>query len=304
MKASHFFKSAELVLGILPHVAKELDFALKGGSAINLFVQDLPRLSVDIDLTYLPIKPRNASLTHIGAALGRIAESIKRAMPGVKIQETKYESRYVVKLFIDYQEIRIKIEPNIVIRGTVFPSEVRELVPHAKTLFELGARIQTLSVADIYGGKLCAALDRQHPRDIFDVKVLMENEGITDEIRRAFVIYLVGHPRPMSELLDPKLQDIRGAYNGEFRGLSRVEVSFEELVTVREEFIALLNRALNDEERLFLLSIKLGEPRWELMGIDGIENLPAIRWKLLNVEKMGKKKHLEAVGKLKTVLGL
>jgi len=304
MKASHFFKSAELVLAVLPHVAKELDFALKGGSAINLFVQDLPRLSVDIDLTYLPIEPRNASLTHIGTALGRITESIKRAMPGVKIQEAKYESRYVVKLFIDYQEIRIKIEPNIVIRGTVFPYEVRELVPHAKTLFELEARIQTLSVADLYGGKLCAALDRQHPRDIFDVKVLIENEGITDDIRRAFVIYLVGHPRPMSELLDPNLQDIRGAYNGEFSGLTRVKVSFEELVAVREEFIALLNRTLNDEERKFFLSIQLGEPQWELMGIAGIENLPAIRWKLLNVGKMGKKKHFEAVGKLKAVLEL
>lgn len=304
MKLSPFFKSAELVLRVLPHVAKELDFALKGGSAINLFVQDLPRLSVDIDLTYLPIKPRNASLTHIGAALGRITESIKRAMPGVKIQETKYESRYVVKLFIDYQEIRIKIEPNIVIRGTVFPYEVRELVSHAKTLFELGARIQTLSVADLYGGKLCAALDRQHPRDIFDVKILMENDGITDDIRRAFVIYLAGHPRPMSELLDPKLQDIRVAYDGEFRGLSRVEVSFKELLRVREELITLLNQALTDEERKFLLSIKLGEPQWELMGIAGIENLPAIRWKLLNIKKLGKKKHLEAVEKLKAVLGL
>lgn len=304
MKLSPFFKSAELVLRVLPHVAKELDFALKGGSAINLFVQDLPRLSVDIDLTYLPIEPRNASLTNIGAALGRITESIKRAMPGVKIQETKYDSRYVVKLFIDYQEIRIKIEPNIVIRGTVFPYEVRELVSHAKTLFELGARIQTLSVADLYGGKLCAALDRQHPRDIFDVKILMENEGITDDIRRAFVIYLAGHPRPMSELLDPKLQDIRVAYDGEFQGLSRVEVSFKELLRVRKELIALLNQALTDEERKFLLSIKLGEPQWELIGIAGIENLPAIRWKLLNIKKLAKKKHLEAVGKLKVVLGL
>lgn len=186
----------------------------------------------------------------------------------------------------------------------MFPCEVRELVPHAKALFELGARIQTLSVADLYGGKLCAALDRQHPRDLFDVKILMENGGITDEIRRAFVIYLAGHPRPMSELLDPRLQDFRGAYEGEFRGLSRVAVSFEELVAVRGELVGFLRRALSEAERQFLLSIKLGEPRWELMGIAGIEKLPAVRWKLLNIGKMGKKKHLEAVGKLKGVLGL
>jgi len=116
------------------------------------------------------------------------------------------------------------------------------------------------------------------------------------------VIYLAGHPHPMSELLNPKLQDIRGAYEGYFLSLSRVAVFFEELLAVRK--VALLNRALSDEERQFLLSIKLGEPRWELMGIAGIENLPAILWKLLNVGKMSKKKHLEALGKLKAVLGL
>jgi len=171
IKNSPFFKQTELVLRVLPHVALESCFALKGGTAINLFVQDLPRLSVDIDLTYLPIESRNDTLIHIGDALKRIADLIRQA--GIKIQEAKYESKYVIKLFVHYQGVQIKIEPNIVIRGTVFPCEKRHLVPNAENIFERFTSIQTLSIADLYGGKLCAALDRQHPKDLLSCAQLL-----------------------------------------------------------------------------------------------------------------------------------
>jgi hypothetical protein len=46
------------LIRVLPSIAEEACFALKGGTAINLFVRDMPRLSVDIDLTYLPVQPR------------------------------------------------------------------------------------------------------------------------------------------------------------------------------------------------------------------------------------------------------
>lgn len=304
MKDSPFFKQAQLVLQVLPHVAVEQCFALKGGSAINLFVQDLPRLSVDIDLTYLPISPRDVSLISIENALLRIAESVRQAMPGVKIQETRYQSKYLIRLFVNYQNVQIKIEPNLVIRGAVYPGEKRHLVPHAQVLFELFTSIQTLSIADIYGGKLCAALDRQHPRDIFDLTILMEHEGISNDIRRAFVIYLAGHPRPINELLNPKLQDIRQVYQSEFLGLTRAPISYEKLITTRQEVIDFLKRELTESERLFLMSIKEGEPKWELMEIKGIEKLPAIQWKLFNIKKMNKNKHIAAKAKLKAVLEL
>lgn len=70
-----------LLIRILPFVAEEPDFALKGGTAINLFVRDMPRLSVDIDLTYLPVQDRKASLAAIDAAMKRIAALIERGIP-------------------------------------------------------------------------------------------------------------------------------------------------------------------------------------------------------------------------------
>ena len=112
MKNSPFFKQAELMVRVLPYVAVEKCFALKGGTAINLFLRDIPRLSVDIDLTYLPIEPREASLNNIHEALKRIAEAIRKFMPGAKVQEG------ITKLFIITRDAQIKIEPNEVIRGT------------------------------------------------------------------------------------------------------------------------------------------------------------------------------------------
>lgn len=63
-----------LLLRVLPFVEEERAFALKGGTAINLFVRDMPRLSVDIDLTWLPVEDRATSLAAINAAMLRIKE--------------------------------------------------------------------------------------------------------------------------------------------------------------------------------------------------------------------------------------
>ena len=69
-------RQVALLIRILPLVAQEASFALKGGTAINLFVRDLPRLSVDIDLVYLPVADREMSLAAIRAGLARIGAAI------------------------------------------------------------------------------------------------------------------------------------------------------------------------------------------------------------------------------------
>jgi len=302
VKDSLFFRQAELVVRMLPWVARESVFALKGGTAINLFVQALPRLSVDIDLTYLPIASREDSLAQIGKALERIATSITSAIHGIKVQASRDELNQIIKLFVDYQGIHIKIEPNLVIRGSVFPTEERHLVPQAEALFEQAVSIQCLSIADLYGGKLCAALDRQHPRDLFDVHILMESAGISEEIRQAFVVYLAEHPRPINEILNPKCQNIRQAYERELLALTSVPIAYEDLVMTRTKLIEQLRHDLTDHERQFLVSIKEGQPRWELMNIKDLDKLPAIRWKLFNIHKMSLKKRLDALARLKAVL--
>ena len=147
------------MLKTIPHVAAETCFALKGGTAINLFVRYMPRLSVDIDLTYLPVdEARDNALKKMSDSLGSIANAIKKAIAGTRVQESRGQNPdRVTKLTVAVGPTRIKIEPNEVIRGVVYPVEERELTPHAEDLFELSVTAQTLSLADLYGGKLCAA---------------------------------------------------------------------------------------------------------------------------------------------------
>lgn len=305
MKDSPYFKQAQLMLRVMPHVTAEACFALKGGTAINLYVRDMPRLSVDIDLTYLPLEPRDTALANIGEALQRIATATRRTVPGATVHEIRARgAEHVSKLSISTAEASIKIEPNLVLRGTVFSPVERELSEQAEELFEASATANTLAVADLYGGKLCAALDRQHPRDIFDVKILMDNEGITDEIRTAFVIYLASHDRPMSELLEPNLKEFRQVFEREFAGMATEEVEYDVLVTVRNRLIETIRESMTENEKKFLLSVKQGQPDWDLMPVAGIDKLPAIQWKLINIRKMDKKKQIQSLEKLQAALGL
>lgn len=294
------------MLRVIPHVTAESCFALKGGTAINLFLRDMPRLSVDIDLSYLPLsEPRKTALLKISGALARIAATVKKAIPGAKVQEARArEPDRITKLVVAVGRTRIKIEPNEVIRGSVFPAEERELSPRAEEIFELSVTARMLSVADLYGGKLCAALDRQHPRDLFDIKILLENEGITDETRKAFIVYLASHDRPMNELLDPVRKDIRRIYENEFAGMTVEETVYEDLIVARETLIATLKKELTNAEKAFLISLKEGQPKWDILGVKDIERLPGVQWKLLNIRKLGKEKHAEVLEKLRAKLGV
>ncbi|MBI3296737.1 MAG: nucleotidyl transferase AbiEii/AbiGii toxin family protein [Elusimicrobia bacterium] len=299
-----YFEQTRLMLRVLPHVAVEKCFALKGGTAINFFVRDMPRLSVDIDLIYLPVGPREQSLAEIDAALKRIKERLSRALgAGHAVREALVEKR-VAKLLVTGPGGMVKVEPNLILRGTVGTAVPRELSKKAAAAFDLSAVIATADSADLYGGKLCAALDRQHPRDLFDVKVLLENEGITPEIRKAFVVYLASHPRPMHEVIAPAAQDISVLFEGGFRGMTDEAVTLAELTAARERMIALLNAGLTKDEKAFLLSLKEGSPDWGLLGVPGADKLPAIQWKLQNIRKMAPAKRKEQLENLRRKLGL
>ncbi|MCD4707160.1 MAG: nucleotidyl transferase AbiEii/AbiGii toxin family protein [Candidatus Sabulitectum sp.] len=196
----------------------------------------------------------------------------------------------------------MKIEPNYVMRGSVFNVEEMNLCTTAQEYFKVFVKTRSLSIADVYAGKLCAALDRQHPRDLFDVKLLQEGTGISSEIRRAFVVYLACHNRPISELLNPSLLDIEKLYDNQFNGMTRTEIALDELTHIQRNLAPNLLSALDSREREFLISMKLGEPDWELLGIDHIRQLPGLQWKLLNIRRMNEKKRLISVLKLKRIL--
>lgn len=289
----------------IPAVADEECFALKGGTAINLFVRDMPRLSVDLDLVYLPLEPRDQALANIGAELERIAEKLHRQMPDCHVSLNRLSGTGpVARLLIEREHAVVKIEPNTVIRGTLFAPVKRELVSIAEDLFEQAVSIQVASLPDLYGGKLCAAMDRQHPRDLFDVLLLMKNEGLSEEIMGAFVVYLASHNRPMHELLDPRPTDISSLFDREFSGMTREPVSLEDLLDIRDEMIQGIRERLTAEHKRFLLGFKQGDPEWSLLPFENLSSYPALQWKLINIRKMNKKKHAEQLGHLMQVLGV
>ncbi len=292
-----------LLLQCLPSVASESAFAIKGGTAINLFIRDLPRLSVDIDLVYLPISDRHKTLLGIEAGLRSIKEKLAERDPSLKIVTQRSPvTQTIVKLQISKHETRIIIEPNLILRGSVYPSQKMNLVPVVEKRFKVFVSdVPIASINDVYAGKICAALDRQHPRDLFDVKLLLE-EAITTELKKAFLVYLASNNRPMSELLDPHRLDQRSAYQEEFIGMSNMAVSYETLLEVREALIVAIHQALNDQDKEFLLSIKRGMPIWDKIDLPHIAQLPGIQWKLLNISRMEPLKHRLALEKLEKVL--
>ncbi|MCP3876712.1 MAG: nucleotidyl transferase AbiEii/AbiGii toxin family protein [Desulfobacteraceae bacterium] len=305
MKKNKYFEQAKLMLSILPIVGQEKDFALKGGTALNFFHLNMPRLSVDIDLTFLPVKPRDETLKNITNSLSRISDSVERLFSRCQIQKLKIkETDYTYKLIIKSQGSLVKIEPNLILRGSCYPPISKQLCKNAGDIFKMEMEIPVLSFADLYGGKICAALDRQHPRDLFDIKLFSEEGGLNEKISQAFVVYLASHNRPMSELLSPNFQDFRQAYETEFKGMSSIEVSYQELKKIRKELPSLILSKLSRNERKFLLSVKMGMPDFSLLSISGPENLPDIKWKVENILKMEPKKRMAATEKVKSILDL
>lgn len=294
-----YYKQVSLLIRTLPFVAAENCFALKGGTAINLFVHNFPRLSIDIDLAYLLMEERAEALVNVRAALSRIADTINQVPDlSATLQNNKPDE---MRIIVDSTAAQIKIEVSPVARGVLHPpaeQDVAELVEE-----EFGfASIQVVSLADLYGGKLCAALDRQHPRDLFDVKVLLETQGIDREIFNGFMTYLLSHNRPISEIMNPGWKDITEIYNKEFIGMTFEAISLDELKTIPEKMICALKAQFTQQDFDFLKSIKEGKPNWDLAPNNKIQHLPAVKWKLINIQKIPHKKHKIALNKLEEIM--
>ncbi|MEA3221874.1 MAG: nucleotidyl transferase AbiEii/AbiGii toxin family protein [Thermodesulfobacteriota bacterium] len=300
-----YFRQATLLLRILPLIQGEKTFALKGGTAINFFIRDLPRLSIDIDLVYLPINERNTALGDISRSLMHVSRKIEHIIPGSKTVLKKMRNTEFYKgMVVRNKDATVKIEPNFVIRGSIFETDKRALCQKAQKIFKMELDAQILSKEELYAGKLCAALDRQHPRDIFDIHILCQHEGITEKTRKAFIVYLISHPRPIVELLNPRIQDIRKLYENEFYGMVNLVIDCDDLIETQKQLAPMLVDALTDEEKQFIVSVKAGVPEWDLLGLKGIEDMPAVRWKLYNISRMDKHKLKLAQKKLHEFLEL
>jgi predicted nucleotidyltransferase component of viral defense system len=290
---------------LLPLVQSEKCFALKGGTAINLFVRDLPRLSVDIDLAYIPIEERSASLKNIEDALLRIAKSATETLPGTRITVLRLRDEgTVAKVLVHFQSDHTKIEVTPVLRGSIEAPQIRSVSPRVAEEFGF-AELQVLSLADLYGGKLVAALDRQHPRDLFDVRELLAHEGITDAIRNAFIAYLISHNRSFHEVLAPNRLDVSHEFEHHFDGMTDKPVTLEQLYDAREFLIAELIGKMPDNHRAFLLSFLKGQPEWALLATPDVAKLPAVRFRMQNLQRLiegNPEKHKEQCATLEALL--
>jgi predicted nucleotidyltransferase component of viral defense system len=296
-----FYRQVTVLVELLPLVARESCFALKGGTAINLFVRDLPRLSVDIDLTYLPIESRDESLVHIDAALRALGSAIEAALSGTKILNLARAGQPMTKFRVQRLREQVQIEVSPVLRGSVRQPEARESTPAVTSQFGL-IRMPVLHPLELYAGKFCAALDLQHPRDLFDVMQFQQAGGIDRELFEVFLVYLLSGDRPIAEMLSPRFAPLSQVFESEFSGMTLVPVRPEELEEARRTLVAELRAMLTEADNEFLLSVKRGEGNWKLFALPAAEKLPAIQWKIQNIARMTPQKRAGAVQRLEAVL--
>lgn len=282
-----YLDSARLLTRVAPLVLVDDTFALKGGTAINLFIRDMPRLSVDLDLVFPDYTlPRDEALKRINEAIRQSVARLRKQ--GFQTHVPASADAGETKLLARRGAIEVKVEVNFVMRGTVHPARRASMTQKARDTLQADLEIPVVSIEDMYGGKLVAAMDRQHPRDLFDIMELFAHEGITAGIRRAFVVYLASHNRPVHEVLFPSLRDIRQEFEHNFAGMTAEPVELDALVAARERMVRELQQGLTADERRFLLSLVAAEPAWDLLGVPHLEQLPGLRWKLQNLDRLRK----------------
>lgn len=294
-----YSQKVELLLKVIPIIAGEECFAIHGGTAINLFVKNLPRYSIDIDLTYIPLEDRNTSITKINNRLLAIAKELSKSLKGVNITHRSTNC----KLICEYKGNQIKIEVNQTKRGIVGGSIMsRSLCKKAQEQFGLYCEANIVPLSLLYGGKIAAALSRQHPRDLFDVKY-MEME--LSSIKQGIIFCLFGSDRPIRESFAPSLIDQRDAMVNQFMGMTDVEFNYSEFEETRINLIKSVNEMLTNEDKSFLLAFESGVPHWEDSEYDSFKNYPSVQWKQLNIQilkKSNPQKWQDEIEKLKQVL--
>ena len=295
-------RQVSLLLETMPYIAEERCFALKGGTALNLFFRDMPRLSVDIDLCYLPIQDRNASFKSLHSSLKSIKSALEKNLQCKVKSSQPLNNMKEARLVVENADTHIKIEPNYVIRGALFPAVTKSLSTKAAKEFKVEIECRCLDLADLMGGKICAALDRQHPRDLFDIWYFQNNENWTRRIIDAFLYYLVSHNRPIHELLNPNLLPIQASFDSDFNGMTTLNVTVDDLLEARLKLTEDLRANFKQKDKDFLISVSKGDPNWDLSYDLEFQNKPSVKWKMFNISKMSEHKKQEQTAMLEKVL--
>ncbi len=280
-------QQARLLTSFLPAVSAEEIFALKGGTALNFFWWDMPRLSVDLDLVYLPTSSRHTFLTETGAALQRIAARINDKDPDLSMQFTHYPpSAAVTKLHVQQNEdVTVKIEVAIGQRQPLYPPVPGVYRPAA--VLELGpGAIKLLSLPETCAGKCHAVLDRQLPRDLFDANTMLQSTALTPELRTAFIVDMLGQGKPIGEMLAPR----RKAYgDAAWNSLEAQLPAPPDRQQLAQALIVLKHKLVDQmpiHHRDFLHTFISGHPEWSLLEMPQVQDYPAVQWRMQNLAQV------------------
>jgi predicted nucleotidyltransferase component of viral defense system len=292
-------RQAALAIDTMFYVAKEECFALKGGTAINFFIrQDLPRLSVDIDLDYLGFEPKAEATIKINEALSAIVKAIRADGKKADIKKGKDG---IWKIARYERGAEIKVEINYITRGFVYKPELMSISKKAEDEFGF-AKMQVMALPELYGGKIHAALKRQHPRDLFDIKILFENEGITEEIKKCFIVAMFSSKGAPYELLNPNIHNRQDLLTSEFSGMTDMEFTYADHEKALQKLIKMLHKSFTKADKDYILGFFSLQPKWHLVDIPNIQKLPALQWKVKNLEKMNKERFEENIKRTEEAL--
>ena len=273
INATVYAQKVELLLRLMPIIMEEGVFAVHGGTAINLFLKDL---------TYIPLADRSASIEDINTHLKSISEKAKKAFKGMHV----VPNYSTCKLLCEYHGKQVKVEVNQTKRGIVGGDViVQPLSDKAQEEFGLYCEAHIVPLAQLYGGKIAAALSRQHPRDLFDVKYM--DVPIAD-CREGLIFCLLGSDRPIHESFAPSLIDQRAAMVNQFDGMTDIPFSYEEFEQTRSKLIEDVNALMTDEDKRFLVSFEKGDPQWAGYEFEYFKEFPSVKWKLMNLAKLSK----------------
>lgn len=292
-------KQVALLIRIMPSVYRIKEFAVHGGTAINLFHKNLPRYSVDIDLTYIPIQDRTTSLCTINERLLEVKRNIEKTIPGIVV----VPKLKVWKLLCTLGDATVKIEVNGTKRGIIGDTVDMPLCDKAREEFSMGCKARTVSFTQLYGGKITAALSRQHPRDLFDCKYM--DISSFEDVKDGFMLCLLGSDKPIIESLQPNEIDQTEALNNQFEGMSDVVFSYEDYKQARLQLVEMVQDSLTMDDKKFLISFEEGLPDWSLCSTGDLSKYPSVQWKLLNIRNLKEhniQKHEQGIKKLKDFL--
>ena len=135
----------------------------------------------------------------------------------------------------------------------------------------------------LVGGKICAALDRQHPRVLFAIKLILADNDWHSGYTRAFLFYLLSSPRPIHELLLANFKSIEKVFDSDFKGMTDQPVTLSELEEARRSLVEKISKVFTKNDKDFLLSFIIGNPIWKLLNFPEFRNWPSILWKLHNI---------------------